>query len=55
MEMNIVTDWRISLKIGFKYATLSGISISISDLRIPKKRLKFLNNAEKEVQSLNKL
>jgi len=34
---------------GFKYATMSGISISIDDMVIPKSRDKFIEKAQKEV------
>ncbi len=41
--------------IGFRYSTLSGISISVDDLRIPSTKAKLLDQAEKEVEKLNKL
>jgi DNA-directed RNA polymerase subunit beta' len=36
-------------KLGFKYATASGISICIDDMRIPTKKAGFITDAEKEV------
>jgi len=42
-------------QIGFRYSTLSGISISISDLRIPKNKAEILEQAEKEIEKLEKL
>ncbi|MBG90714.1 MAG: DNA-directed RNA polymerase subunit beta', partial [Actinobacteria bacterium] len=42
-------------KIGFKYSTLSGISISIDDLTVPKKKAALLDDARKEVESLELL
>jgi len=41
--------------LGFRYATLSGISISISDLRVPKAKQKILEKAEKEVAKLDSM
>ncbi len=41
--------------IGFKYATLSGISISIDDLKIPDNKKKILDRADKEILKLNRL
>ena len=41
--------------IGFKYSTLSGISISIDDLRVPDAKKGILTKAEKEVKSLEDL
>ena len=40
---------------GFRYSTLSGISISIDDLHIPKDKPKLLANAEKEIEKLDRL
>ncbi|MBT5856425.1 DNA-directed RNA polymerase subunit beta' [bacterium] len=40
--------------LGFKYATLSGISISIDDMRIPKAKTDILADADKEVAELEK-
>ena len=52
---NIVTELADKLKdLGFKYATLSGISISIDDLRVPSEKKTILEHAESEVESLNK-
>ena len=39
---------------GFKYATLSGISISIDDLRVPAVKKDILKSAETDVTNLNK-
>ena len=39
--------------IGFKYATLSGLSIGIDDVVIPKSKQKILDIAQKEVESIN--
>ena len=41
--------------IGFKYSTLSGISISIDDMIVPKSKDGILENAEKEIVKLEKL
>ena len=41
-------------KIGFRYSTLSGISISIDDLTIPKKKAHILAEAQRSVEVLNK-
>ena len=50
---NIVTELADKLKdLGFKYATLSGISISIDDLRVPKVKAKILDTAEKGCSKL---
>ena len=52
---DIVTSLADKLKdLGFKYATLSGISISIDDLRVPSQKKDILKNAESEVEALNK-
>ena len=52
---DIVTSLADRLKdLGFKYATLSGISISIDDLRVPGQKKEILENAESEVSTLNK-
>ncbi len=52
---NIVTSLADKLKdLGFKYATLSGISISIDDLKVPSKKNAILKSAEADVESLNK-
>jgi DNA-directed RNA polymerase subunit beta' len=52
---NIVSTLADRLKtLGFKYATLSGISISIDDLRVPGAKKAILDNADKDVQSLAK-
>ncbi len=39
-------------RIGFKYSTLSGISISVDDLKIPKNKTTIVENATKEVEKL---
>jgi len=39
-------------KIGFEYATLAGVSISIDDLRIPRDKKKVIQAAKKEVNSV---
>ncbi|RJQ47396.1 MAG: DNA-directed RNA polymerase subunit beta' [Nitrospiraceae bacterium] len=36
-------------KLGFRYATMSGSSICIDDMRIPSKKAEFIKNAEQEV------
>ena len=41
--------------IGFKYSTLSGISISIDDLTVPKEKNDILKEAKTEVDKLNDL
>ena len=41
--------------IGFKYSTLSGISISIDDLTVPKSKPKLVEEAIVEVEKLDKL
>ena len=52
---NIVTALADRLKdLGFKYATLSGISISIDDLRVPSQKKAILKSAEDDVDALNK-
>ncbi|NDC83255.1 DNA-directed RNA polymerase subunit beta', partial [bacterium] len=40
---------------GFRYSTLSGISISIDDLRVPGEKSGILENAEKEIDKLERL
>ena len=42
-------------KIGFKYSTLSGLSISIEDLTIPDNKPDIIQNALKEIENLNDL
>ncbi len=42
-------------KLGFSYATMGGISLSIEDLVIPKQRDSVIQKAEKEVQKAEKL
>ncbi len=42
-------------RIGFKYSTLSGISISIDDLKIPSNKAQIIDNAEEEIVKLDKL
>jgi DNA-directed RNA polymerase subunit beta' len=39
--------------IGYKYATLSGISISMKDMRIPSKKAEIVEKAEKEVKRID--
>lgn len=41
--------------LGFRYSTLSGISISIDDLRVPAKKPDILAHAELEIEKLEKL
>ena len=41
--------------VGFKYSTLSGISISIDDLRIPKTKQSIIDEAEIEIHRLDNL
>ncbi|MBT3581180.1 DNA-directed RNA polymerase subunit beta' [bacterium] len=41
--------------LGFKYATLSGISISIDDLHVPEEKSKIIKRTEKEIAKLSKL
>ncbi|NQY73291.1 MAG: DNA-directed RNA polymerase subunit beta' [Candidatus Margulisbacteria bacterium] len=41
--------------LGFKYSTLSGISISVDDLIIPKNKAQIIANTEKEILRLDKL
>ncbi|HEX9782152.1 MAG TPA: DNA-directed RNA polymerase subunit beta', partial [Opitutaceae bacterium] len=40
-------------EIGFKYATRSGISICISDMHIPSRKQKFIEQAQKEVMEIH--
>jgi DNA-directed RNA polymerase subunit beta' len=42
-------------ELGFKYATLSGISISIDDLHIPEAKAGIIENTEKEIVKLTKV
>ena len=42
-------------RIGFKYSTLSGISISVDDLQIPEKKKEILIGAETEMKRIEKL
>jgi DNA-directed RNA polymerase subunit beta' len=39
--------------IGYKYATLSGISISMKDMMVPAKKEKIIQSAEKEVRKIH--
>ena len=39
-------------ELGYHYATISGVSISISDMAIPKEKTKLLNDAYKEVNEV---
>ena len=39
--------------IGYKYATLSGISISIGDMTIPSRKVEILEKAEQEVKKID--
>ncbi len=40
--------------LGYKYATLSGISISIQDMRIPSNKSKIIEKAEEEIRKIDK-
>ncbi len=40
------------MKMGYHYATLSGLSISIADMTIPTKKQEMINAAKKEVQKI---
>ncbi|BBA85086.1 DNA-directed RNA polymerase subunit beta' [endosymbiont of Rhynchophorus ferrugineus] len=42
------------MKIGFKYATISGISIGLDDLIIPNEKDKIINDTNNEVNYINK-
>ena len=42
-------------RIGFKYSTLSGLSISIEDLTIPESKPSMIKNALKEIEKLNEM
>ncbi|RME79477.1 MAG: DNA-directed RNA polymerase subunit beta', partial [Planctomycetota bacterium] len=42
-------------KLGFRWATLSGITFSAEDLKVPEKKAEFLEKAEKEVEKMEKL
>ncbi|MBN1766729.1 MAG: DNA-directed RNA polymerase subunit beta' [Sedimentisphaerales bacterium] len=39
---------------GFKYATLAGLSISVTDLRIPEKKQEIINETQKRVDRIEK-
>jgi len=39
---------------GFKYSTISGVSIGVNDMVIPKEKVKMVANAEKEVKDIEK-
>ena len=39
---------------GFKYSTISGVSICVNDMVIPKEKVKMVANAEKEVKDIEK-
>jgi len=41
--------------IGFRYATLAGITIGVDDLKIPDEKKEFVEKAEKEVLNIRKL
>ena len=41
-------------RIGFKYATLAGISISIDDLKVPVQKKNIVGKATKQIESLDK-
>jgi len=41
-------------KLGFKYATMSGISISIDDMHIPSTKTEFIRDAEQEVMEVQR-
>src|SRR5581483_6240554 len=40
------------MELGFKYSTQAGISICVDDLVIPKQKVPFLKDAEKQVQEI---
>ncbi|BFI91078.1 DNA-directed RNA polymerase subunit beta' [Enterobacterales bacterium endosymbiont of Anomoneura mori] len=42
------------MSIGFKYSTKSGISVSIDDMKIPKKKKQIIEDAQKEVIKIQK-
>lgn len=53
---DIIVDLLDELKaIGFRYSTLSGISISIDDLRIPDNKKELISKAEAEIEKIEKL
>ena len=39
---------------GFKYSTISGVSIGVNDMVIPKEKVKMVTSAEKEVKDIEK-
>jgi len=41
-------------RLGFKYATIAGISISIDDLKVPSQKKNIVNKATKQVESLDR-
>ena len=41
-------------KIGFRYATLAGISISIDEMKIPPKKAELVKEAQKEIKDIEK-
>lgn len=42
-------------RLGFKYATLAGISIAVEDLKVPAKKKEIIEKAEKQIDHLRKL
>ena len=42
-------------RLGFKYATLAGISISVEDLKVPARKKEIIEKAEKQIEHLRKL
>tara|TARA_A100001015_G_scaffold300191_1_gene385262 strand:- start:2019 stop:6164 length:4146 start_codon:yes stop_codon:yes gene_type:complete len=53
---DIISELTDNLKdLGFKYATLSGISISIDDLKVPPLKKTIIKKAESEIQGLLEL
>ncbi len=42
-------------RLGFKYATLAGISIAVEDLKVPKRKKEIVEKAEKQIDHLRKL
>jgi len=41
-------------KLGFEYATLAGVTISIDDMLIPEEKIKLIENAQKQVAKIQK-
>ncbi len=42
-------------RLGFKYATLAGVSIAVDDLKIPEKKKEIIQKAEEQIEYLRKL